>query len=177
IVQKQGQFAAHPRPPVLHYAAGETHYYLGQPYTLHVSQGRPQGATLDGRLLRLSVSDVNEEARRRQVLIEWYRARARELFPARLEACYAAAAQHSLPYPALKIRLLKARWGSCASTGFITLNLRLVQVPLQLIDYVIYHELAHLRVPAHNKAFYALLGELLPDWRARRAALNQFPAA
>jgi predicted metal-dependent hydrolase len=178
ITKKRQQFAKlPPPPPAPRYVSGEIHYFLGQPYELRLVTAKKQGAVLDGRCLLLSVNDPGNETRRRRLLTEWYRARAKEIFPARLQACHAAAAPHAFSYPELKIRLMKARWGSCSSTGTMLLNLRLIQTPLASIDYVIFHELAHLQVPAHNKAFYALLDELLPDWRARRQALNQFPVA
>lgn len=56
----------------------------------------------------------------------------------------------------------------------ITLNLKLVQVPALLIDYVLYHELCHLIEPHHGRAFYDLLGRVLPDWRERRERLNRY---
>ena len=67
---------------------------------------------------------------------------------------------------------MKARWGSCARSGAITLNLRLMQAPLALLDYVIVHELCHLWEMNHGPAFYARLDQALPGWRAQRAALR-----
>lgn len=176
ILSKQRQFAAYPPPPPPPvYISGERHLYLGRPLALRVTEDRRQAVELrDGRL-HLSVRDASDPARKRKLLSEWYRDRAKEIFPARLAACHAHAATHGIPYPELKIRLMKSRWGSCSSTGAITLNLRLVQAPLECIDYVLFHELAHLQVPAHNRAFYALLEAMLPDWRARRQELNRIP--
>ena len=67
---------------------------------------------------------------------------------------------------------MKSRWGSCSAAGRITLNLRLIQIPKHLIDYVILHEFCHLQVNNHSPAFFALLDRVLPDWRERRQALN-----
>jgi predicted metal-dependent hydrolase len=178
ILKKQRMFADLPPPlPPPRYVDGERHYFLGRPYTLRLLAGTRHGVTLDGSALVLRLRDPNDAARKQRLLTEWYRARAREIFAERLAACHPRAAAHGIPFPDLKIRLMKRRWGSCSSRGSILLNLRLIQTPLRCIDYVIFHELAHLKVHAHNKAYYALLDELLPGWRARREELNSFPVA
>jgi len=68
---------------------------------------------------------------------------------------------------------MKARWGSCSGGGRVTLNLRLMQVNTDLIDYVILHELCHLKELNHSKRFYALMTRILPDWRDKRHTLNR----
>ncbi|RKY52561.1 MAG: hypothetical protein DRP93_07940 [Candidatus Neomarinimicrobiota bacterium] len=70
------------------------------------------------------------------------------------------------------LHLAKRRWGSCSAKGVITLNTELIKKAPALIDYVIVHEICHLKVPAHNKKFYALVGSIMPDWKERRSALN-----
>jgi predicted metal-dependent hydrolase len=79
----------------------------------------------------------------------------------------------NIPYPPLSIRQMKSRWGSCTASGPIILNLTLIQVPKDLIDYVVIHELCHLKEHNHSAAFYALLERVLPDWEDRRTRLNQ----
>ena len=68
---------------------------------------------------------------------------------------------------------MQKRWGSCPSAGAILLNLKLIQVPKPLIDYLIIHELCHLKVHNHSRAFYELLAKVLPDWAERREQLNR----
>ena len=65
--------------------------------------------------------------------------------------------------PSLKIRALSSRYGSCTSKGEITLAVRLIHYPLIYIDYIIIHELCHLKVMSHDKRFYALMDRCLPD--------------
>lgn len=76
-------------------------------------------------------------------------------------------------YPT-KIRITgaKTRFGSCSSQGHICFSWRLMQYPDAAIDYVVVHELSHLRHMNHSKAFYALVERYLPDWRARKALLK-----
>jgi predicted metal-dependent hydrolase len=71
----------------------------------------------------------------------------------------------------LKVRKMKAKWGSCSQSGVITLNLWLITQDIKAIDYVILHELCHLKHFDHTPAFYAYLAEFMPDWRARKALL------
>ena len=66
------------------------------------------------------------------------------------------------------------RWGSCSSKGRITLNLDLIKAPKECIDYVILHELCHLKVPSHGPNFWRLMVKLMPDYEERRRKLNLF---
>ena len=76
--------------------------------------------------------------------------------------------------PALRIRSMETRWGSClAQKGIITLNKRLLEAPRHCIEYVVMHELCHFLHPDHSKRFYAFLTTLMPDWRERKSILDQ----
>ena len=68
---------------------------------------------------------------------------------------------------------MKRRWGSCSGTGRILLNTELVKAPVHCIDYVITHELCHLRFASHGPEFYRLLDRLMPDWRQRKERLER----
>ncbi len=72
---------------------------------------------------------------------------------------------------------MEKRWGSCTPGDVMLLNLKLIQVPKYCIDYVITHELAHLKEHHHGPAYYALLDRLMPDWRERRRRLHEFQVA
>lgn len=77
--------------------------------------------------------------------------------------------------PQVKLRDMKSRWGSCAyQKGVITLNQRLWNAPHPCLEYVALHELCHFVHPNHSPAFRRLLTDLMPDWKARKAALEQW---
>ena len=98
---------------------------------------------------------------------------AQEALARYMEKCLEVASRHGVPEPHFVIRTMLRRWGSCSPRGRITLNLSLVKAPVHCIEYVITHELCHLKYPNHSKVFYALLTRCQPDWRKRKALLDQ----
>ncbi|MGQ9724429.1 MAG: M48 metallopeptidase family protein, partial [Tepidimonas sp.] len=99
------------------------------------------------------------------------RAQARLRFAARI-AHYAPLL--AVRVAALRVSSARTRWGSASTRGTISLNWRLVCLPGELLDYVVVHELAHLREMHHGPAFWALVGSVLPDYADRRAALRRY---
>ena len=105
-------------------------------------------------------------------IIHWYRRQAEALFPERIQVIGGLFSTRGDP-SRVTVRKMKSRWGSCSSTGEICLNLLLMKAGLSQIDFVIAHELCHLRHFAHNASFYALLGEVMPDWKEQEVLLGQ----
>lgn len=98
---------------------------------------------------------------------------AQNLLPARL---HQLAGQYGFTYSSVQVRQLKRRWGSCNSEQQIVFNFFLMQLPWDLIDYVILHELVHTQVLNHGPDFWQAMEQVLPDARKRRKALRQFQA-
>jgi hypothetical protein len=71
----------------------------------------------------------------------------------------------------VQVRAMRRKWASCSSRGTLTLSTDLLRLPRDLVEYVVCHELLHLRVPAHGKGWRALMGVYLPDWRERERRL------
>ncbi|SES93358.1 hypothetical protein SAMN05216326_10743 [Nitrosomonas marina] len=107
----------------------------------------------------------------RKWMIDWYRQRALACFSERL-ALYAD--RLNLPYPPFKLSHAKTRWGSCNSSGVIRLNVRLVQLPLFLVDYVVAHELCHLFEMNHSSAFWKRVAAIYPDYQHARRELRNY---
>lgn len=158
--------------PVLTYQTGELHPFLGQNYALHIEQGKPQSVDLSNQLIRIRSLNADEPERSQYLLKEWYRQRAEQVFADRLAACWPLMARWCLNKPSLRLRWMKSRWGSCSRSGEITLNVELVKYSESLIDYVLLHELCHLREFNHSSRFYAMMDEVLPDWKVRKQALD-----
>lgn len=172
ISRKLERVAVYAPAPVLRYTQGERHRYLGEWLVLALRQGSPrQGQLADGRLL-LTLRQPTDPARVRRLLEQWYQARASEVFTERLVRWSGHPAYRDLRQPALRLRRMRSRWGSCSTRGVITLNTCLIERRPGLIDYVVVHELCHLRVFDHSARFYALMDAVLPDWRQCRRALE-----
>ncbi|MEI7683078.1 MAG: SprT family zinc-dependent metalloprotease [Candidatus Saccharibacteria bacterium] len=99
------------------------------------------------------------------------RAEAEKLLPQRLNSL---SRQHSLPFNSVSIRHLKTRWGSCSSKHDLTLNYYLMQLPWELIDYVLIHELVHTQHLNHSKNFWHSVEKILPDYKRRRTVLKNY---
>jgi predicted metal-dependent hydrolase len=103
-----------------------------------------------------------------------YAREAAARLPARLDACLARAARRRFPRPELRVRTMRARWGSCDSAKLVmTLNSRLLRFRPEVIDCVIMHELAHLKYRRHGPRFYGLLAELCPDYKSLQSELAE----
>lgn len=165
-----------PNVPPRRYVGGETHRYLGRQYRLKLKEaddGR-EWVKMSGGYLLVRTRAKDDAARVQQLVDGWYRRQAERVFAERLAAILPRFAPWSIPTPTVRIRRMKSRWGSCSTSGNITLNLKLMQVPKSEIDYVIVHELCHLVEYNHSKRFYQLLDRMLPDWQARRQKLNAY---
>ena len=147
---------------------------MGRQYRLKVENGSKRPPKLLGKFLWVWTDGKTDTQVIKRKVDGWYRNRAQEILDRYLEACHQVASRHGVPSPRLVIRSMRRRWGSCSPRGRITLNVNLVQAPLHCIEYVIMHELCHLKHHNHSKAFYSLLTRCMPDWRHRKELLSQF---
>lgn len=156
----------------LAYAEQAPQLYLGKSYALKLLTGRPSAATqgVFGNSLYLHIRSTEVQAVKARLWC-WYREQARKIFQQRLVELSA-----EIPWvkavPALKLRKMRRRWGSCTSHGLVTLNTHLIKAPPACIDYVILHELCHLREHNHSPRFYRLMDQVLPEWRAVKQRLD-----
>ncbi|MDD2236111.1 MAG: SprT family zinc-dependent metalloprotease [Kiritimatiellae bacterium] len=162
----------HPLPTPHKYISGETFTYLGRQYRLKVIQDMLKSAKLHGRFLHIAVPDKTETVVVKKQVIQWYRERAESIFKRYLIHWLNIGLRHNIPEPVLVIRQMKTRWGSCSSSGRITLNIKLIHVPIHCIEYVIMHELCHLKHHNHSKEYFRLLSRCMPDWKRRKHYLD-----
>ena len=161
-----------PLPPDRRYVSGETHLYLGRQYRLKVVEGNPEQVKLKGRYFWVHTKDKSDSERVKKLMLDWYRHHAKKLLLKRLQGCYSVARRVGVQYPTVQFRRMKKRWGSCSSSGKVLLNTELAKAPVHCIDYVIMHELCHLKVPQHGPEFYKLISKLIPDWERRKERLE-----
>jgi hypothetical protein len=178
ILRQQRKYELYlPHLPPREYVSGETHRYLGRQYRLKVQPDPAEAVKLSRGYFFITLPDQTDTGRVRSLLTDWYRCQARRVFRERLDLCFERLRFLKLDYPALDIRRMDTRWGSCTPEGKIMLNLALIQAPKPYIDYVIVHELCHLKEHHHGPAFYRLLDRAMPNWQQRREALNRFEVA
>ena len=150
---------------------GETHRYLGRQYRLNLRKSESPGVKLQGGFFMVSVSDPGNTRDIRSLMGSWYRERGEALLPARVERAMASTTWLEVQPPAIRVGALRTRWGSTSRAGRITFNVDLVKAPLPCVDYVVAHELVHLRIPNHSPAFWRMLSRVMPDWRKWRKTL------
>lgn len=177
IRRQQKSFRAQARQTKRDMVSGESHYFLGRRYRLRVqeTEGRP-GVQLRGvTSLELRVRPGSDVYTREALLARWYRERLRELLPALLAKWESRVGRRPSE---VRIKKMKTRWGSCnTGAGRVWLNLELAKKPPQCLEYILVHELVHLRVREHDDQFRQLMDGLMPGWRGIRDELNHAPLA
>ena len=106
------------------------------------------------------------------MLEEWYKEKARRKFNECLDRCWPYVEKFSSVKPRLQIKHMQKRWGSFSANGRLTLNTDLIRAPRECIDYVVVHELSHLRYDNHGTEFYKFLDKVMPDWEKRKHRLE-----
>ena len=146
--------------------AGEA-YLLGEAFRLTVLKGAEGAITLNAKEVRVPLPDGADLWPR---LVGWYAERAFHVLKERVS--YFADAMGLTPGP-VELKQWKRRWGECHPDGTLKFNWRLIMLPAEVIDYVVVHELAHLKVPGHNRRFWGVVAKALPDYESRRAWMNR----
>jgi len=162
-----------PRTPPRRYVSGETHLYLGRQYRLRATRGDANQVKIQRGVIQVVCRETAAPERVKGVLQRWYLNRAKEIFEDVLEDCSRSFAVGGHRLPALSVRAMQKRWGSLSARRLLTLNSNLVRAPRMCIEYVITHELCHLRHKDHSPAFYRLLERVMPDWRRRKQRLEE----
>ncbi|MEO0702491.1 MAG: SprT family zinc-dependent metalloprotease [Pseudomonadota bacterium] len=177
IKKKQKQFAAQRRETQREFVDGETHYFDGHKYLLTVVDGTGQGSVKvrgNGRI-ELSCRKGASRATRHKAFDTFYRSHLQTLTDKKIAQFCSAL---SVDQPTVRIQRMRTKWGSCAAASRrILINLEMAKKPSACFEYILAHELVHLRVRHHNEKFKALLEGIMPDWSYRRDILNSYPLA
>lgn len=166
IQKKMAEMRARPQAPVRRYEEGEVFWFLGRPYPLHYTDD-PDGAIVRTDRLEISRALLPEV---RIALQCWYMGEAKKEITAR---CNYFSMMTGYSPASIRITHAQGRWGSCTYKGGLNFSWRLVQAPLSIVDYVIVHELVHLRQHDHSKKFWAKVEALMPDYQRRREWLRE----
>ncbi len=165
IRRKQAQAVA-ARPAERQYVDGEQFWFLGRPYPLKiVARQRPAlKLAAEFRLARPA------RPRAKAAFVRWYKSQARSLLDGRVRLL---ADRHGYEFERIRISSARTRWGSCSSSGTLSFTYRLVMAPEAVIDYVIIHELVHLKIRNHSPGFWKQVAALMPDYKKHVLWLRQ----
>jgi len=154
------------------YTDGEVHYFLGNRVTLNIIEATKNRVYIDGAVIIIEHKGVWVPENGEKILNTLYKKLASQVFTERLELLLEKFSSYKFKPSGLKVRTTISRWGSCSAKGSITLSTNLMKKRVELIDYVILHELCHLRHRNHGPNFYKLLEEVCPDYKVLRKELK-----
>jgi predicted metal-dependent hydrolase len=175
IKRQQEKYKAQPRQSKREMVSGESHYFLGRRYRIHVIEhnGASKVEFRSRTIIDIFVRPETNAEQREQVLQQWYRAQLKTLVPPLLEKWQPVLGVQVADW---RIKKMKTRWGTCnIEAGRIWLNLELAKNQVQCLEYIIVHEMIHLIERHHNERFQMLMDNFLPSWSEYRAKLNRSP--
>lgn len=153
---------------------GESHYFGGKKYSLRIVQADTSYVKHYEDIIEIGVKRIDEKEKIKTLLERWYKKMAEELFRTILQDLLSRFSHKSFSPSGIKVRAMKGRWGSCTSKGIITLSTELIKINEKYSEYVILHELCHLKHHNHGSQFYQLLSEVCPEWKSVRRELRNY---
>jgi len=158
------------KPQMKEYVSGENVKYLGKNYRLKIIRSEDECVKLQRGYIQIFIKDKDNFEKKKMLLNEWYLLKSKKYFK-KIIAKYSSLVNVDIQN--IRIRQMKTRWGSCNSAkSYINLNTELIKKPSNTIEYVIFHELAHLIHPNHSREFYNYLSTYMPDWKKRKERLE-----
>jgi len=166
-----------PAPKEKEFMSGEKLTYLGRRYRLEVSPAETSNTEVklyQGKFIidypeKLKKDDEQRREEIRDALIEWYREHAKEKINERVEKYKI---KLDVEPNNVVVKKQKKRWGSCSSKGNLNFNWRIILAPMSIVDYLVVHELTHLLHDNHSREFWATVGSIIPDVKAKREWLK-----
>lgn len=153
-----------PKTPDRCYVNGETHLYLGKQYRLRIAKGPENSVKLYRGFFHIACRNEPTPNAVNKLLNHWYSDKAHLHFSQSLDRCWQKFRGRDIGKPNLSIKRMQKRWGSLSDKGTVTLNTDLIRAPKECIDYVVTHELCHLKHNDHGPEFYKLLDSVIPRW-------------
>ena len=171
IRKQQEKFFVQPRQTEREFVSGETLYVWGKQFFLQVEySNRGNSLVLSGDRAILTLRKESTAQQRENYVNEWYRERLKAEIEKRMPKWETLTGLHCTSW---QTKYMTTKWGTCnTKTGKIWINLQLAKKPFECLDYVLLHELAHLRVSDHGVEFISIMDEFMPYWREVRKQLN-----
>jgi predicted metal-dependent hydrolase len=166
VEKKQAEVASIVPEKKRQYQAGERFLFLGQEYPLEFICSTRKNLVLD-ECFKLAESEQTNAEKHFQI---WYRKQAAKIIGDRVTFF---AERYQLPVETIRITSARTRWGSCSPKNKLSFSWRLVMMPMDVIDYVVVHELAHTVHHNHSRRFWSLVAKWMPDYMERRKKLRR----
>ena len=166
IEKNQAKALASLPPTPKQYLPGEMFMFLGNMYALEIVKRQEKDLLLDHSF------KLAEAARSNAALTfeQWFRGQARQILSERVQVY---ACQHDFQYERIGITSARTRWGSCRARGALNFSWRLILAPLEVVDYVVVHELVHIIFHNHSKRFWHKVGMVMPNYKEHRIWLRK----
>ena len=148
---------------------GEKFLFLGEGYPLEIQDNHSKGYPLKLSFGKF-ILDKNHSGKARDLFIQWYKKEAKQKMTERV---YYYSNRLQLFPKGLKITSAQYRWGSCSRDDRLSFSWRIIMAPLSIIDYIIIHELVHIKEKNHSNRFWGYLESILPDYKNHRAWLKK----
>lgn len=156
----------------LTYTDGSKHLFKGRNHTLKLYKTGKYFVRKNEDQIEIGVANPDNEAIVKKMLYSWYREESQKFFTEKMGDVLLKCQKYNFRPSSLVIRTMKRRWGSCSVKGKITLSTELIKMPEPCIEYVIIHELCHLRHHNHGREYYTLMAEIAPDYKINRRILK-----
>jgi predicted metal-dependent hydrolase len=156
------------------FAEGDKQLFRGKECLLQISQSGKPFVRFNENTIEVGVDKTDNAQAIKIQLYKGYKEEASKIFPEMLAMILKTHEDQMFKPTCLVIRSMKSRWGSCSRKGIITLSTELIKLPDIFIEYVIIHELCHLKQHNHGKEYYKLLSELFPEWKKVRQDLREY---
>ncbi len=153
-----------PKTPDRFYVNGETHLYLGKQYRLKLAGGTENSVKLSHGYFYITFRNELAPNAAKKLLNQWYSEKAKLQFAESMDRCWQKFNGLGIDKPKLSIKRMQKRWGSLSGKGTVTLNTNLIRAPKECIDYVVTHELCHMKFHNHSPEFYKLIDSVIPGW-------------
>jgi predicted metal-dependent hydrolase len=156
------------------FISGEKQLFRGKELMLQISESNKPFILFTENSIELGLDNPDDASSVKRLIYKGYKAEALRVYPEILGALLKNNENQMFKPTGLTIRSMKSRWGSCSKKGNITLSTELIKLPDIFIEYVMVHELCHLKHHNHGKDYYKLLSELFPDWKRVRKELRDY---
>lgn len=165
ILKQQKYFNQfNPKTTPRYYINGETHLYLGKQYRLKIAQGSENSIKLTRGFFLVTCRSEPAPDVVKKIMQKWYAEKAKLLYAESMDRCWKKFDSFGFERPKISVKRMQKRWGSLSKSATVTLNTDLIRAPKECIDYVVTHELCHLKYRDHSSDFYKLLDSVMPEW-------------